>query len=221
VEERHWSRLESPREETTMTTYASITKAPRTLTRHEQLLLLRTTGQRFDGYRDHMLLSLALATGMREHEVVGLNLGDVMADDGKARRRFQLRVFKRSTNDVGGQEVVLSSNVQAKLEKFFHWKRQRDESMVADAPLFVSRKGNRLSTRQVRHAFKLWQQRAGLDRRLSFHSVRHSAITNIYNATRDIRLAQRFARHKSITSTQIYTHPSDEALLRAVQDLPC
>lgn len=204
-----------------MTMYANTTQPPRTMTRHEQLLLLRTTGQRFDGYRDHVLLSLALATGMREHELVGLNLGDVMADDGKARRRVHLRVFKRSHEDARGQEVVLSSTIQAKLEKFFRWKRQQDESMAFDAPLFVSRKGNRLSTRQVRHAFQLWQRRAGFERRFSFHSVRHSAITNLYEATRDIRLAQRFARHKSITSTQIYTHPTDEALFRAVQELPC
>jgi integrase/recombinase XerC len=205
-----------------MTMYATnTTQSPRTLTRHEQLLLLRTTGQRFDGYRDHMLLSLALATGMREHELVGLNLGDVLADAGKARRRVQLRVFKRSHEDARGQEVVLSSGVQAKLEKFFRWKRQQEESMDSDAPLFVSRKGNRLSTRQVRYVFQIWQRRAGFERRFSFHSLRHSAITNIYEATRDIRLAQRFARHKSITSTQIYTHPTDDALFRAVQELPC
>jgi site-specific recombinase XerD len=204
-----------------MTIYADTTRPPRTMTRHEQLLLLRTTGQRFDGYRDHVLFSLALATAMREHELVALDVGDVLADDGKARRRVQLRVFKRSCEDARGQEVVLSSSVQAKLEKFCRWKRQQKESLAAGAPLFVSRKGNRLSRRQVRHAFQVWQKRAGFERRYSFHSVRHSAITNLYEATRDIRLAQRFARHKSITSTQIYTHPTDEALFRAVQELPC
>lgn len=204
-----------------MTIYADTTQPPRTMTRHEQLLLLRTTGQRFDGYRDHVLLSLALATGLREHELVALNVGDVLADGGKAQRRVQLRVFKRSHKDARGQEVILSSGVQAKLEKFFRWKRKQGEVMTTDAPLFVSRNGNRLSTRQVRHLFQLWQERAGFERRYSFHSVRHSAITNLYEATRDIRLAQRFARHKSITSTQIYTHPTDEALFRAVQELPC
>lgn len=191
------------------------------MTRYEQLLLLRTTGQRFDGYRDHVLLSLALATGMREHELVALNVGDVLADDGKARRRVPLRVFKRSSEDARGQEVMLSSGVQAKLEKYLRWKRHQSEPVASDSPLFVSRKGNRLSTRQVRHAFRVWQERAGFERHFSFHSVRHSAIANIYEATRDIRLAQRFARHKSIITTQIYTHPTDEALLRAVQELPC
>ncbi|MGQ0506754.1 MAG: tyrosine-type recombinase/integrase [Myxococcaceae bacterium] len=138
-----------------MTIYSDTAQPPRTMTKHEQLLLLRTTGQRFDGYRDHVLLSLALATGMREHELVALNVGDVLAEHGKARRRVQLRVFQRSCQDARGQEVVLSSVAHAKLEKFFRWKRQQDESMTADAPLFVSRKGNRLSTRQVRHAFQL------------------------------------------------------------------
>jgi site-specific recombinase XerD len=204
-----------------MAIYADATKVPRTMTRHEQLLLLRTTGQRVGGYRDHMLLSLALATALREHELVALNVGDVMSIDGKARRRVLLRVFKRSHDDTQGQEVVLPSVAQAKLGKFFRWKQQCGESLDADAPLFVSRRRSRLSTRQLRRAFQLWQDRAGFQRRFSFHAVRHSSITNLYAATGDIRLAQRFARHRSITSTQIYTHPSDEALTQAVQELPC
>jgi integrase/recombinase XerC len=205
-----------------MTSYAqTIARPPRTMTRHEQTLLLRTTGQRCNGYRDHVILALALATGLREHELVALNVGDVRSAEGKARRRVPLRVFKGSHDDTQGQEVVLGSGIQAKLEKFFGWKRREEETLTPDAPLFVSRKGNRLSTRQVRHAFGVWQERAGFERRFSFHSVRHTAITNVYEITHDIRLAQRFARHRSITSTQIYTHPSDEALLRAVEDLLC
>lgn len=94
-----------------MTIYADTTSPPRTMTRHEQLLLLRTTGQRFDGYRDHVLLSLALATGLREHELVALNVGDMLADDGKVRRRVQLRVFKRSREDARGQDVGNRSGV--------------------------------------------------------------------------------------------------------------
>jgi site-specific recombinase XerC len=43
----------------------------------------------------------------------------------------------------------------------------------------------------------------------------------VYRASRDIRLTQRFARHKSVLSTAIYTHPSDEDLLRSVQSLIC
>ncbi len=51
-----------------MTAYAdAIARPPKTLTEREQRLLLKTTGQRVDGFRDHCIFSLALGTGLREH----------------------------------------------------------------------------------------------------------------------------------------------------------
>jgi len=71
---------------------------PRTLTELEQKLILKTTGEHRDGYRDHVIISLALGTGLREHELLTLDCGDVFAEDGRARRRVSLRVFKRSAD---------------------------------------------------------------------------------------------------------------------------
>ncbi|MCA9559275.1 MAG: tyrosine-type recombinase/integrase, partial [Myxococcales bacterium] len=183
--------------------------------------LLAVTGQHKDGFRDHVIFSLALGTGLREHEIVALDVGDVFDDGGKARRRIQLRVFKRSSDETEGQEVVLPDGVRAKLDKLYGRKRRGGDSLAPDAPVFVSRKGNRLSTRQLRHAFKVWQERAGFERSFNFHAMRHTACSNLYRRTRDIRLTQRFARHRSILTTSIYAHPSDEDLVRSVRDLPC
>ena len=168
-----------------------------------------------------MLFSLALGTGLREHELLALDLGDVFDDEGRARRRIVLRVFKRSADDPAIQEAVLPDAVRAKLEKLRASKKQEGESLAADAPLFVSRLGQRLSTRQLRHLFHVWQERAGFDRRLNFHALRHTACSTLYRRTKDIRVTQRFARHKSILTTAIYAHPTDEDLVRAVRDLPC
>ena len=41
--------------------------------------------------RDHMVFSLALGTGLRLSEIVGLNVGDVFTADGKPRSRISLR----------------------------------------------------------------------------------------------------------------------------------
>jgi integrase len=205
-----------------MTAYAdAIAKPPRTLTDLEQKLILKTTGEHRDGYRDHVIISLALGTGLREHELLALDCGDVFDEDGRARRRVTLRVFKRSADEPANQEVVLPDLVRAKLNKLRGWKKRKGESLAVDAPVFLSRLGRRLSARQLRHAFALWQERAGFERRLSFHSLRHSACSAIYRSTKDIRLTQRFARHKSILTTSIYAHPSDEDLVRAVRELPC
>lgn len=205
-----------------MTAYAEAIALPAsTLTEHEQRLLLKVTGQRRDGFRDHVIFSVALGVGLREHEIVALNIGDVFDDGGRARRRLRLRVFKRSSDEPAPQEVMLPDLVRAKLEKLLASRRHAGEALTPDTPIFVSRLGRRLSTRQLRRAFSVWQQRCGFDRHFSFHTLRHCACTNVYRASRDIRLTQRFARHKSVLSTAIYTHPSDEELLRSVQSLIC
>ena len=199
----------------------NIALPPRTMTEGEQRALLKATGEHARGWRDHVIFSVALGTALREHEILALDVGDVFGPDGRARRRVQLRVFKRSNDDTEKQEVVLPDNLRAKLDKLRAWKKRRGESLDADAPLFVSRKGKRLSTRQLRHLFHQWQERAGFERRLSFHAIRHTALTTVYRKTRDIRLTQKVARHKSISSTIRYAGPSDDDVLRAVRDLPC
>jgi len=205
-----------------MPTYAgSVVTSPRTLTDLEQKRLLKVTGEHRDGFRDHVLISLALGTGLREHELLALELGDVFDDSGETKRRVTLRVFKRSAKEPATQEIVLPDLVRAKLQKFRAWKKREGESLAADAPLFLSRLGKRLSSRQLRENFALWQKRAGFERHLPFHSTRHTACTSLYRRTKDIRLTQRFARHKSILTTSRYAHPSDEDLVQAVKDLPC
>jgi len=199
----------------------TIALPPRTLTEGEQRALLKATGEHARGFRDHVLFSVALGTALREHEILALDVDDVFGPDGKPRRRVQLRIYKRSNDDATTQEVVLPDNLRAKLDKLRGWKKRRGESLEPDAPLFVSRNGNRLSARQLRHLFHRWQEKAGFERRLPFHSMRHTALTGVYRKTRDIRLVQRVARHKSISSTIRYAGPSDDDVLRAVRDLPC
>jgi site-specific recombinase XerC len=194
-------------------------RAPRTLTEREQEALLRATREH---PRDHVLFAMALGTGLRAHELVALDVGDVFDTAGHAKRRVLLRVFKgdgRGDDDL--QEVVLSEVLRAKLAGLRTWKAANGESLAPDAPLFVSQRGLRLSTRQLRHAFGVWQVRAGFERHVSAHSLRHSACTNIYASSKDLRLTQRFARHRSVVTTMLYTHPSDEDLVRAVEQLRC
>ena len=205
-----------------MTAYASaLARPPKTLTDVEQARLLKVTGERRDGFRDHVLFALALGTGLREHELAALNVGDLFHEDGRVRRRVTLRVFKRSSVEPALQQVFLPDSVVYKLEKFAGWKRTNGQSLEPDAPVFISRLGGRLALRTLRFLFRLWQERAGFDRLFNFHSMRHSALTNAYRKTGDIRLVQRLARHRKIDTTCIYAAPSDEDILRAVRDLPC
>ena len=90
-----------------------------------------------------------------------------------------LRVFKGAEHSSSGQDVLVPEGLRAKLNKLWAWKVREGESVDADAPLFVSRLGQRLSLRQVRHGFRVWQERAGFERRVTFHMVRHTACSNL------------------------------------------
>lgn len=202
-------------------TYAIRTRRPpRTLTDDEVRKLLRACGGAADGFRDHVLLSLALGCGLREMEIVALNVGDVLSPGGNVRKVLQLRRWKgsgRAGNTDVTQRVHLPDATHYKLEKFVRTRKLR--RAAAETPLFMSRKGNRLSTRAVRYLFVKWQSAAGLSARYHFHELRHTAITIIRRRTKDMRITQRFARHVSIETTLRYEHAADEEMRAAVAGL--
>src|SRR5258708_6493443 len=172
--------------------YAERTKRPpRTLTDAEQVRILKVSGEHRDGFRDHLIISLALGTGMRECEIVGLDVDDVTADGRRPRRSIRLRVFK-DTGAPGmekAQRVTLPDGTFYKLEKYLRsLPRARKKG-----PLFISRFNRRLSERRLRSMFRGWQQRAGFDHLYCFHELRHTAITNFQREGRDIRATQKYA----------------------------
>ena len=190
--------------------------SPTTLTTDEQRLILRATA---GNLRDHTIFSLALGTGLRLGEIVGLNVGDVFAPDGTPR----VRVRVRAAIAKGGRpaDVFLPDRLVAKLKRFWRWKRERGESLEPDAPLFCNQSGRRISKRRVQFAWATSQRRAGFDRVYPFHCMRHTAVTNVYRATHDLFLAQRFARHVSPLTTTVYTHPSDDEMGSRLRSLRC
>lgn len=201
--------------------YIDSVKPVKALTTREIASILRVTGEHKSGYRDHIIIALALGTGLREHELIGLDMGDVYTPRGLARTRVKLRVFKTSNSDESMQEVLLSGALRAKLDKYRAYKDSKGLGIQALDPVFESQRNKRLSLRMVRHMWGVWQKKAGFERKLNFHALRHTACQSLYKRTKDIKLVQQFARHKSVESTMIYTRVSDDDLMRALEDQPC
>lgn len=190
--------------------------SPPTLTTDEQRAILRFTA---GNPRDHVIFSLALGTGLRLAEIVGLNVGDVFAPDGAPRIRVRIRAEIAKSGRAG--DVFLPDRLLPKLKRFWRFKVKRGEGLQPGDPLFCNQSRRRISKRRVQYAWRTWQVKAGFDRLYSFHSLRHSSITAVYRMSRDLFLAQRFARHVSPLTTVVYTHPSDEEMSRRVRGRPC
>ena len=191
--------------------------SPQTLTYGEQKEILKASSR---NPRDHLIYSLALGTGLRLAEIVGLNVGDLYLPDGKPRARIRLRRELVKGGRVA--DVFLPDSLIRKLRRFWNWKARKLEGFQPSDPLFCSQGGERrISKRRVQFAFRTWQIKTGFDRLYPFHALRHTAVTNVYRASRDLFLAQRFARHVSPLTTTVYTHPSDQEMFDQIRQLPC
>jgi len=190
--------------------------SPPTLTAAEQRALLQATA----GHpRDHLIVSLALGTGLRLAELIGLNVGDAYFPDGRPRGRIRVRREIAKGGRAG--DVFLPDALIPKLEQNLRYKARRGEGIGPTDPLLCSQGGTRISARRVQMLFQAAQVAAGFDRLYPFHALRHTAVTNVYRASRDLFLAQRFARHASPLTTTIYMHPSDEEMRQGVRALSC
>jgi site-specific recombinase XerC len=220
---------------------------PKTLSEKQQKRILEVTGEHVDGFRDFVILSVALGTFLREHEIAALNVGDVgqMPPKGEPsiKSKIQLLVFKRppkrkkkakgklpkhidlpvartsAATTPARQRVFVPKSVRRKLTKFFTWKKKRGEPLGPGDALFLSRRGDRLSTRMMRHMFQQWQRVAGFEELFSFHILRHTGISNLYRKTKDLELTRLQARHGDVDTTTIYTHLSDHEIAAAIEDL--
>jgi site-specific recombinase XerC len=129
---------------------AAIPRPP--LTELEQATLVKVTGEHCSGYRDHVIFAVTLSTGLPEHKIAALDVGNVQHEDGRVRCRIAPRSFKRSSTEPATQEVFLPDGVWYKLGKLVSWKRRQGESVAVAAPLFVSRRSRRISLRACANA---------------------------------------------------------------------
>ncbi len=218
----------------------NVIRSARVLSHAQQKKVMQVTGEHRAGFRDHVILSVALGTALRESEIAALNIGDVARGPNEIRGRIELKEFARkgqttkaagtkAAAPVARQRVFVPKLVRVKLKKFLAWKKREGEPVGKDAPLFSARPGgaldgttaNRISKRLVRHIWRTWQKKAGFEPPFfTFHELRHTSLTNLYQSTKDLRLVQEQARHASINTTQIYAHVSEEQIRRAVEEMP-
>ena len=82
----------------------------------------------------------------------------------------------------------------------------RPEDWEPEDPVFVSQKGNPLSTRRMWEIVKMAGKRAGIKKDVSPHFMRHSHATHALERGAPIHLVQAQLGHASLTTTSKYTH---------------
>ncbi len=153
--------------------------------------------------RNRALFLLCVNIGARITEALNLNVGDVL-QNGEV---VEVLYLRRQTVKGKGAGVVLTLPMGARqaLIEFVAWKREEKESRNKRAPLFVSRKGFRLSRKRVHEIFTAAYQKVGLKGQVTTHSPRKTYAKMVYeNSGNDLLVTQEALRHTSIDNTLYY-----------------
>ncbi len=151
------------------------------------------------GRRDHALLELLYATGIRVAECCGLDCADLDRSQGT------VRVLGK-----GDKERIVPVGETA-LEAVDTYLAVRGQ---ARGPLFTNRRGGRLTPRSVQRIVGREARAIGASRRVTPHTLRHTFATHMLGEGADLRLIQELLGHSRLSTTQRYTHVSPEHLMK-------
>jgi integrase/recombinase XerD len=164
-------------------------RAERILTEEQVLVMLALT----KNPRDHALLRLAYSSALRISELASLSWED-MTERGET---GQVSVLAK-----GGKThtVLLSAGTWQEIISL------RSPTTPSESPVFVSRKGTRLSTSQINRIVIAAANRAGIAAKVSMHWLRHAHASHSLDRGAPIHLVSATLNHANLATTSIYVH---------------
>lgn len=172
-------------------------KLPQILTSKEVELFLEQP-QCVDekGYRDHAMLELLYATGIRVSELISLDLDDVNLSAGF------LRCGSRGKERI----IPLYTAAVKALSEYIKNIRPRIVLEADEPALFVNMSGERMSRQGFWKIIKHYQEKAQIKKEITPHTLRHSFAAHLLENGADLHSLQEMLGHADISSTQVYSH---------------
>ncbi len=157
----------------------------------------------FTDVRDHAIVATFYETGMRLSELKGMNDSDV--DFASSRLKV--------TGKRNKQRYIPFGEELGQLLHGYIAARRHDIGPDAEA-LFVTVKGRRMNSDQVRYVVRKALARVSTARKRSPHVLRHTFATAMLNHGACIESVKLILGHESLETTQLYTHTTFEQLKR-------
>lgn len=155
--------------------------------------------------RDRLMFELLYGCGIRNSELVGINLDDISLSNeailirGKGKKE---------------RYVPFGGSALAALADYLPWRQQllallkRPVTGKATSALLVNQRGGRLTTRSVGRIIKRIAVAKGMSPDVHPHTLRHAFGTHMLEEGADLRAIQELLGHERLATTQRYTQLS-------------
>ncbi|MQA15535.1 MAG: tyrosine-type recombinase/integrase [Pseudonocardiaceae bacterium] len=158
--------------------------------------------------RDHAVVELLYATGIRVSELCGLDLDDI-----DAQRRL-VRVIGKGDRE---RSVPYGQPAGRSVQRWLDAGRSALVVPRSPAALFLGARGGRLDPRIARTVVHDAVGTVPGATDSGPHGLRHSAATHLLEGGADLRSVQELLGHATLATTQLYTHVTVERL-KAIHD---
>jgi integrase/recombinase XerC len=158
--------------------------------------------------RDELMLELLYGSGIRNSELVGINVEDVRTNEailirGKGKKQRYVP-FGEPAGKALSRYLVVRHRILSETKKL-------------TPALLINRRGGRLSTRSVGRIIKKIAVAKGLSPDVHPHTLRHAFGAHMLEEGADLRAIQELLGHERLRTTQRYTQVSMKHVL-AVYD---
>jgi len=155
------------------------------------------------GARNHVMLHLLYATGLRVSELVKLPLISFNRHSGN------LRVLGKGSKE---RLVPIGEQARVLLEEYLDHIRPRLLKNKTSPALFITRRARTMSRNRFWQIIREVSLQAGIRKEISPHILRHSFATHLLENGADLRSVQLMLGHSDISTTQFYTHVESSRL---------
>lgn len=148
------------------------------------------------GFRDHAMLELLYATGIRVSELINLDVDDLNLSAG----------FLRCTSRGKDRIIPLYAGAVKALADYVKNIRPQIVIEPDETALFVNMNGERMSRQGFWKIIKHYQEKAQIKKEITPHTLRHSFAAHLLENGADLHSLQEMLGHADISSTQVYSH---------------
>jgi len=150
--------------------------------------------------RDSLMLELLYGCGIRNSELVGINLDDI---------RMSAEAILIRGKGKKERYVPFGGLARTALAIYLPWRQKLLAAQKKATPaLLVNQRGGRLTTRSVGRIVKRIAVAKGLSPEVHPHTLRHAFGTHMLEEGADLRAIQELLGHERLATTQRYTQLS-------------